>query len=192
MVSVKLYNREVFMYYITPQCPDHFRLLKKLYVSAFPRNERKPFSMIRRMFKKGKSDIWIFFDDGLFLGFAITINSREIVLIDYFAVNNDLRGKGYGSRMLNALLAHYSPRGVFLEIEIPYEGEDAYTERIRRKRFYLNVGLTPMNTRVKLFGVDMELMGYNCFLDYQQYRKFYLDNYSKYVYKNIKQVEDKD
>ncbi len=163
--------------------------IKRLYRKAFPKCERKPFSLIMKWYKKGKSDIWYFCDEKGFLGFAATINGEREILIDYFAVSEKRRGQGNGSKMLSELLDRYSPLGVFLEIEIPYEIAENYTERARRKNFYLGIGLTPMNTRAKLFGVDMELLGFNCSLDFDAYRNFYLKNYGKFAYDNIKAIE---
>ena len=163
--------------------------IKALYKRAFPRCERKPFSIIRKMHTKGKTDIWYFEDDKGFLGFAATINGEREILIDYFAVSEKRRGQGSGRKMLSALLDYYSPLGVFLEIEIPYESAENYAERVRRKNFYIRTGLVPMNTRAKLFGVDMELLGFNCSFDFDKYRNFYLTNYGKFAYDNIKKVE---
>lgn len=172
-----------------PKGVIEYAKIKALYRRAFPKCERKPFSIIEKMHKKGKTDVWYFYDEQGFLGFAATINGEREILIDYFAVSEKRRGQGNGSKMLSALLDRYSPLGVFLEIEIPYESAENYTERARRKNFYLGIGLTPMNTRAKLFGVDMELLGFNCSLDFDAYRNFYLKNYGKFAYDNIEAIE---
>ena len=176
------------MIFFTPSKISEYRKIKKLYRKSFPKCERKPFSVILKMMKKGKSDIIYFEEDGMFLGFATTINSDSLILIDYFAVNHRIRGQGYGSKMLRALLSNNSPKGVFLEIEIPYEDAPNYNERKRRKDFYLRAGLSEINTKAKLFGVDMELMGFNCTLDYNEYKDFYLVNYGKYAFDHIEPV----
>ncbi len=163
-----------------------------LYNRAFPASEKKPISMIIRMEKCGATDIWYFEEDGKFLGLAITINSPDIILIDYFAVDEKLRGQGYGERMLKSLIEHYSGKGVFLEIEIPYEWAGNYTDRLRRRSFYIDkVGFRPMGTTAKLFGVDMELLGTGCHLTYEEYRNFYLNNYGRFAYDNIAEADGK-
>ena len=158
-----------------------------LYRRAFPVSEKKPFSMILKMEKCGATDVWYFEEDGKFLGLAITINSPDLILVDYFAVSEKLRGRGNGSGMLKSLIAHYSPRKVFLEIEFPYEDAENYADRVRRRRFYIQrVGLVPMETYACLFGVDMELLGTEgCHLTYDEYRDFYLNNYGKFAYDHI-------
>ena len=167
----------------------HYARIYGLYRRAFPRNERKPFSVIRRMSRRGKTDIWYFEDGQGFLGLATTINGDGLIHIDYFAVSEKRRGQGHGRKMLKALLDRYSPSGVFLEIEIPDENAENFAERLRRKRFYLGSGLAPMNTRASLFGVGMELLGVDCHLDFNEYRNFYLQNYGKFAYDNIRPIE---
>lgn len=175
-----------------PEKISEYIRLFHLYEQAFPRSEKKPISMILRMSKLGKSDLWYFEEDGKFLGLAITINGAEMVLVDYFAVNSKERSRGYGERMLKLLMAHYSPRSIFLEIEIPYEWADNYSDRVRRRRFYTEkVGLVPMNTTAKLFGIDMELLGNGRPIGYEEYREFYRDNYSKYIYDHITEADGK-
>ncbi|MBQ7333373.1 MAG: GNAT family N-acetyltransferase [Clostridia bacterium] len=165
-----------------------YRRIKRLYKKAFPLCERKPFSIIKAMQKRGKTDIWYFEDGGAFLGFAATINGDDVVLIDYFAVETKKRGLGFGTKMLKSLVDFYKPRGIFLEIEVPYESSKNYEERIRRKSFYLRAGFKPMNTYAKLFGVDMELLSIGCMLDFDEYRNFYLKNYGKSAFDNIKKI----
>ncbi len=165
---------------------EYFKIFR-LYNSTFPVSEKKPFSMILKMERCGATDVWYFEEDGKFLGLAITINSPDLILIDYFATSENLRGQGYGAKMLKSLISHYEDREVFLEIECPYEWADNYADRLRRRSFYLDkVGLLPMETRACLFGVDMELLGTKgAHLTYDEYRDFYLNNYGRFAYDNI-------
>ena len=90
------------------------------------------------------------------------------------------------------ITASYEGRGVFLEIELPYEWADNYQDRLRRRSFYVDrVGLIPMGTTAKLFGVDMELLGSGCHLTYDEYRNFYLNNYGRFAYDNIAEADGK-
>ena len=162
--------------------------IKRLYREAFPKCERKPFSIIKKMTKAGKSDIWYFSDEDGFAGLITTINGSDTVLIDYLAVCRKRRGKGLGSEMLRLFFEKYSDFGVFLEIERPDEKAENNEERLRRREFYLRAGFTPMNTYAKLFGVDMELLGVNCQLDFDSYRNFYLTNYGRFAYDHISKI----
>ena len=164
--------------------------LRRLYKEAFPRCERKPFSIIKSMAKRGKTDLWYFEDDGGFAGLAATINGKDAILIDYLAVKKSRRGGGVGTEMLSALLERYRDYGVFLEIEELDPTAENNTERVRRKAFYLRCGLIPMDTHVKLFGVDMELLGTRCHFDFDEYRDFYLQNYGKFAYDQIERQSE--
>lgn len=163
--------------------------IRLLYREAFPKCERKPFSIIKAMSERGKTDLWYFEDDGKFAGLCATINGPDAILIDYLAVAKKRRGKGVGTRMLMSLLEHYKDFGVFLEIEKLNPEAKNNDERIRRREFYLKAGLEPIGTYVKLFGVDMELLGKNCQLTFDEYRDFYLNNYGKFAYDHIAPID---
>lgn len=166
--------------------PLHWYHLYKLYREAFPAYERKPFSLIRSMQKKGKSDVWYFEKDGKFAGLVFTINSQDVILIDYLAIASKRRGEGIGSEIIAQLGDYYRNKGIFVEIESVFDKCDNLPERLRRKQFYLNNGMVPMKVMVVLFGVEMELLGINCQLTYDEYYSFYKDNYGDFAAKNIK------
>lgn len=161
----------------------------RLYHKAFPLSERKPFSMILKMYRKGKTDVWYCEDNGTFAGLAITINGDDLILLDYFAVAEACRRTGIGSGLLQLLRRQYAGKGLFGEIESSYEETDDQEIRQRRKQFYLRNGMTEMNVMVWLFGVKMELIGFDCRLTYEQYHRFYHDNYGSWAAQNIKEAE---
>ena len=90
-----------------------------LYQRAFPAGERKPFSIILSMAKEGRTDLWIIRKNGRFAGLATTVNSPELVLLDYFAVCKSLRGQGVGSAAMGAILDCYAPRGCWWRSRAP-------------------------------------------------------------------------
>lgn len=157
----------------------------RLYRSAFPRCERKPFSMIYKMSRAGKTDVWYISDQGRFVGLAITINGPDRILLDYFAIAEAHRSGGYGSQILKSLIAHYEPKSLFGEIEnVIDEGEDLPLRK-RRKQFYLRNGLKEMGVMVYLFGVKMELIGTGTPLSFEEYRNFYAENYNQWAAEHI-------
>ena len=160
-----------------------------LYQKAFPKSEKKPFSMIRRMHKKGASHVWRFERNGKFAGIIITINGEENILLDYLAVDEKQRGAGIGTEILKLMRSHYEGKGVFLEIESVYEDCDNRSERIRRKHFYEKSGMESMGVFVWLFGVKMELMSFGCKLTFDEYYAFYRDNYNQWAADHIQKAE---
>lgn len=157
----------------------------RLYHSAFPKSERKPFSMIRKMTRLGRSDTWCVTDGNRFLGLAITINGPRQVLLDYFAICPPCRGKGIGTAALKTVRETYPGRSLFLEIESTKVESCEQERRLRRKAFYLAAGLQEYHVDVVLFGVEMELLGFGTPLTFPQYKEFYRDNYSPWAAEHI-------
>ena len=171
--------------------PSHLQWLRirRLYRKSFPRNERKPFRIILSMRRRGKTDVWCCMQDGRFAGFATTINGEDLILLDYLAVEAGLRGRGVGSRILHHLKEHYRGKGVFVEIESACEASPDQPERIRRKRFYTNNGMQPARVMASVFGVHMELLCWNCCVDFSRYHAFYRDHYNPWAADHITEME---
>lgn len=163
----------------------HWLEFYRLYRSAFPKEERKPISVIRRMQKDGRGEVWCFEEDGRFAGLAFAIVAEGRVLLDYLAVVKDSRGKGYGTKMLKLLQKQYADTGFFGEIEVVRPDVEDYEMKRRRKQFYLDNGLTALNIGIMLFGVEMELMSYNCTIEFDEYLEFYRKNVGEFALKNI-------
>ena len=143
-------------------------------------------AMILKMYRKGVTDLWCLEKQGRFAGLAITINSPEVVLLDYFAVEKSQRCGGIGRCALGKLMELYAHRGFFVEIENTREETPEQPLRLRRKRFYLSCGLEEMGTEAELFGVNMELLGVRCRLDYAAYREFYRVHYNPWAAEHIR------
>ena len=172
-----------------PRTPLDWARIRLLYRRAFPRYERKPFKIIRRMNKEGRTDVWLAEKDGRFAGLAATINGSETILLDYLAVHDKLRDQGVGSAFLQALLAKYEGRGLFVEIEAA-DRDDPTGEKQRRKQFYLRNGLADMHVVAILFGVRMELLGRGCDLNFDSYRDFYHTHYNPWAAEHVVRPED--
>lgn len=165
--------------------------IHRLYRSAFPNSERKPFSMITSKRKKGTTDIWYFSKDDVFVGFATTVNSQSLILLDYLAVPEKLRGQGFGSEILALLRMHYVGKGLFLEIESVLDDSPNLEQRLKRKQFYLSNGMTDLHTEACVFGVNMELLGFDCQLSFEEYREFYRKHLSEFAANNVTVPEHK-
>ena len=84
---------------ILKKADENIELLKELYKKAFPENERKPFELVLENEKKGITDI-LAIEDDVFKGLVITIKKNDLVLVDYFAVDEAMRGQGTGEEAL--------------------------------------------------------------------------------------------
>lgn len=78
---------------ILKKADENIELLKELYKKAFPENERKPFELVLENEKKGITDI-LAIEDDVFKGLVITIKKNDLILVDYFAVDEAMRGQG--------------------------------------------------------------------------------------------------
>lgn len=171
-----------------PAHPLDWLRIRLLYRQAFPRYERKPFAVIRRMHREGRTDVWLAEQNGHFAGLAATINGKDDILLDYFAVSPKLRRQGLGSVFLQTLLDKYAGKGLFVEIEAA-DQDDPSGEKQRRKQFYLRNGLEDMHVTVILFGVRMELLGRGCNLDFDGYREFYRTHYNPWAAEHVVRPE---
>lgn len=162
--------------------------LEALYTEAFPDDERKPFAMIREKHRENRTDVWIIEEDGKFSGLAITMNGGDLVLLDYFAICEEKRGKGLGGASLRALYEKYQGKRFFLEVESLAILADNMEERRRRKQFYLNNGMTELGVNARLFGVEFELLGYECEVSFEDYFSLYDGIYGNYASRFLEEM----
>lgn len=147
--------------------------VKDLYETAFPASEKKPFSMILEKREEGLAEILSIEDENKqFCGLLITALYKDLVLIDYFAIDEESRGRGIGSEALKIFCNRYGNKRIFLEIESTVsDKEEDHDIKIRRKHFYQRNGFGCMPYFVLLFGVEMEIMTYNGKVSYDEYHE---------------------
>lgn len=152
---------------------QQLKLLKQLYLTSFPKYERKPFKLMQALEKCGKMEILCIVNNENFCGLVITASYKDLVLIDYFAISEDLRGKGIGSQSIELIRKRYSGKRIFLEIESTLKKSPNMDERKKRKDFYLRNKLSECGISVLLFGVEMELLTFGKPITYEEYQKLY-------------------
>lgn len=111
-----------------------YATFKDLYRVSFPIFEQRSESQQAQAFKNHKYKLLAFTEEHTFLGFIAYWQFDSYRYVEHFAINADLRGKGYGSRVLNEF-THSAPETVILEID-PIQ--DDVTEA--RWRFYEKCG----------------------------------------------------
>lgn len=164
---------------LNPNYKDNLKKIENLYISAFPKIERKPFDLILEKCNNGSMEIIsIQNDNNNFLGFAIMILHDDMVLLDYFAVAPESRGQNVGSTALKLLFERYKNKRFILEIENTEIECDNLEERKRRKSFYINNGMSLMPFKVNLIGVEMEVLTHNCEVTYEEYYSIYENTFS--------------
>lgn len=112
-----------------------YKNIKELYKTAFPKNERPSFLFLKRATRASEGAFWSLMDNG-FKGFCSTIIYQDVCYIFFLAINEDTRGKGYGSYMLKEIKTIYKDYKICLSIEPLIKGTTNYDQRVRRKSFY--------------------------------------------------------
>lgn len=117
-----------------------FPQVKALYESAFPANERIPIKHL--LDNKIKREFWAFFDGDLFCGFSNSITHGSITNIVYFAVVPELRSRGYGSQILQAIRRQHPDTRIVVDIEVEEDSKNVeeLERRNRRREFYTRNG----------------------------------------------------
>jgi GNAT superfamily N-acetyltransferase len=165
--------------------PERLDEVKKLYIEAFPPEERKPFSMIEDKVREGSMEILCMEEEGRFIGLAIMILHGDIALLDYLAVSPERRGNGSGTKTLSLLKERYPEKTLLLEIEDPDEPSDNTAERLRRRDFYFRNGMVAMDYRVWLFGVKMIILTDGAEVPFSRYHTIFLEIFGKKAAQNV-------
>ena len=103
----------------------------RLYESAFPAHERLP---IKDMLSWGKG--YRLLDGGHFCGLAFVSVCGELVWLLFFAIVEELRSQGVGTRALAALEARYPMHRFIVDIEPEDTDAPNLAERRRRIAFW--------------------------------------------------------
>lgn len=131
----------------------------------FAKGEIKPLARILELYGQGKYFCYGLYDEGEFAGYCFLVVSKErdAVLLDYFAISKELRGKGYGSICLTLLKEEIERQKfgtLILEVENPRFGKDEEEKALRRRRigFYIRNGMTLTHLRIFLYDVEYLVM----------------------------------
>lgn len=168
---------------------NHIRAVKELYITAFPKIERKPFWLMMLNQKRGKMKIFCIEDNNEFVGLAVMAEYADKALLLYFAIQGDKRGRSYGSKALHMLMKHYKGKCFYLEIESTEKECDNKEIRLKRKSFYKKNGMVETGLNVNLFGVEMEVLSNGPSLNYAEYIKPYENNFGKWIRRKIVKID---
>jgi GNAT superfamily N-acetyltransferase len=132
--------------------------IKRLYETAFPDGEQIPWDDLMRLVGEMPLDFTAYYDDEEFIGFTIVYPRKAFNWYWYFAVCEELRGKGYGQKILSQLIEHYKGQTSVLDMESPTQVCDNQNQRKRRHNFYLRNGFRDTNVYRSYNDITMTIM----------------------------------
>ena len=110
-------------------------LVEKTYTSSFPEEERRDFSLVRKLLEEdSRFEMYALLRDGIYVGFITGWQFEGFVYAEHFAIDESARNGGIGAKAMTSFLAlHEDP--VVLEVEMP-------TEEMSKRRigFYERLG----------------------------------------------------
>ncbi|MDR1641851.1 MAG: GNAT family N-acetyltransferase [Clostridiales bacterium] len=129
----------------------------------FPSSERPPKFGVWMNLKREVYDARYLLENGRRVGYVVSNpgNGNGFALISFYAIEPDLRGKGYGERFLGMALELLEGQDVLVEVDDPSRAKSE-TEKLTRERrikFYEKCGFSLVpGVKCKIFGVWMLLM----------------------------------
>lgn len=117
-----------------------------LYERAFPANERNTFESMQQRFGDA-CELLVFEQDGQFIGFVLLLTCFDLTHILYLAVDEPLRGRGYGAQALEAIRRHRPAERIIADLEDIDPAAPNNAERERRMQFYRRGGYEASDVR---------------------------------------------
>ncbi len=146
--------------------------IESLYLRSFPEKERRPFEDLIGA-DAGYVETTALYDKDLLVGFACLIQAGDIAHIIYFAVEEALRGRGYGSEALREIAREKAGSRIMVDIERPDSRAGNSAQRERRKRFYLRNGYAETGIRYRWHREDYEILVSGGTLSFEEYKAFW-------------------
>lgn len=144
---------------------------KALYRTAFPKEERLPWWILRLNAHRSGIDLTAFMDGNTFCGFTASVTAGNMHFLLFFAIPDDLRGRGCGSAILSRLRQEYEV--ITLNVELLDETAPNYPQRLRRFRFYQKNGFFDTGYHVWEVGGKFRVLGTEPQLDVAAYKKIF-------------------
>jgi len=133
--------------------------IKQLYQTAFPEEEQIPWDDLTRLISEMGLDFTAYYEGEDFIGFTIVYPRPSFSWFWYFAVREDLRGKGYGQQILPLVVGKYRGQSLVMDIESTrQESADNREIRQRRQAFYLRNGFCETNLFRGWSGIEYTIL----------------------------------
>ena len=148
---------------------NEYKLIKCLFISAFPKEERPPFFILSSRAKRGNGDMLIAKDGEDFVGFVYVVSYGTLSYLFFLAVEESRRGCGYGTKIIDAVKTRYEGNVIFLARERLDEPCDNLEQRLNRHKFYLKNGFIDLKCKIVEGGVVFDTMSTGAEITAQEY-----------------------
>lgn len=132
--------------------------VRRLYETAFPKEEQIPWADLMRLMKTMSLDFTVYYEDENLVGLTIVYPRKQFNWFWYFAVPEELRGQGIGQRILTQLIEEYKGKSNILDMESPEQVCENSEQRKRRHAFYLRNGFRDTGVGKSFKGIDYTIM----------------------------------
>ncbi|MEG0854071.1 MAG: GNAT family N-acetyltransferase [Angelakisella sp.] len=134
------------------------RKIKAIYTSSFLKEDRMPFWLMLIMAKTSNTEFISFHDGDILCGFVYMATIKNLTFVMFFAVDESVRSKGYGSRILEETQLAHPHNKIIVSIERCTQDAKDIEQKLRRKRFYTNNGYTETGYLVELGNQKQEVL----------------------------------
>ncbi|MBO5532461.1 MAG: GNAT family N-acetyltransferase [Fibrobacter sp.] len=132
--------------------------VRRLYETAFPKEEQIPWADLMRLMKTMSLDFTVYYEEEVLVGLTIVYPRKEFNWFWYFAVPEELRGQGIGQRILTQLIEKYKGKSNILDMESSEQVCENFEQRKRRHAFYLRNGFRDTGVGKSFKGIDYTIM----------------------------------
>lgn len=135
---------------------EKFPEIVRLYRAAFPREERVALDLLLEA--DGPYDFIACYDGETLCGFYSTLTLGDITHVLFLAVEEALRGHGYGTQILEKIRWAYPDKRLILDVEMPDPEADNQEQRTKRIAFYERNGYHHSGVSYGWRGVMYEIL----------------------------------
>lgn len=132
---------------------------------------------MRAMAKMQNTRFLAFYEEALLCGFVYMAVAGNIVFVMFFAVEESLRCRGYGGRILAEIQAQHPAQKLSFPLKNVIGDVPDLEKRLRRKSFYLRNGFQETGFRIELEKQEQEIIIKNGTFDSREFSGF-LKKYS--------------
>lgn len=124
---------------------------------AFPPEEYLAPSELVKMAQSDNFDFLALLDEEAFVGFMVVMLYENMAYLFFLAIDENSRGKGYGSRAIETLKAQYPDKTHTVDFEMLDDAAPNRQQREKRRSFYLRNGYRETGLFLSYLGVDYEV-----------------------------------